>query len=82
MVGVLGTTGQPPSSWVYPLWLVQRRNSCYWKFGVCRPIPEAFKAVRSPGRGAGAQGRWDRRGHQEIKAFCGKVVRLGEDRCP
>lgn len=45
-------------------------------------IPEASKAVRSLGRGAGTQGSWDPRRQQEMETFCGKVVRLGEDGVP
>ena len=81
MLGVLGTTGQPPFSWIYPWWLVQRRNSCCWKFGVCRPILGASKAVTSLGRGAGAQGSWDLRGQGDGDFLWGGV-RLGEDRVP
>lgn len=80
--GGSGDNRPDPVLVVYPLWRVQRRNSGCLKLQVCRPSPGAFKAAESPGRAAGAQGRWDQRGHQEVKAFHRKVVRLVEDRCP
>lgn len=77
MVGALGTTGQTLS-----LWFTLCGGFRGGIRAVCRPSPGAFKAAESPGRAAGAQGRWGQRGHQEVKAFHGKVVRLVEDRCP